>query len=78
MNVLTISTSAMLVKCAAAGMVAGMVLGCLVGLSIAYEIADRRRREQERRRQSEERHKPEHGFYKGSLYLHNDHLKDEF
>lgn len=78
MNVLTVSVSGMLVKCAAAGMAAGMLLGCLVGMSIAYEIADRRRREKERRRKSEERHAPQHGFYKGTLYLHNDHLKDEF
>lgn len=78
MNVLTVSASAMMVKCAAFGLLVGMLLGCMIGAALLQEVYDRRRREQERRRQSEERHKPPHGFYKGSIYLHNDHLKDEF
>lgn len=78
MNVLTVSASAMMVKCAAFGLLVGMLLGCMIGAALLQEVYDRRRRAEKEKAERIAKHQPPHGFYKGSLYLHNDHLKDEF
>lgn len=78
MTVLSLSAGGVLIKYAAAGLLVGVTLGCMVGAALMQEIADRRRREAERKAKSIAKHQPPHGFNKSSLYLHNDHLKDEF
>lgn len=66
------------VKLVAAGMLVGVLIGILIGMQITEEIYYRKVQDAKRREESRAKHQPPHGFYKGSLYLHNDHLKDEF